>query len=270
MNEKIEKSIAFLKHEGIDAVSTGIVLGTGLYDLISQMEIKKSIDYSDIPHFPRATQEFHKGMLHYGNLHGKSLLVFQGRFHLYEGYDFFEITYLVLVFRALGGGTLILSNAAGAINLSFKKGALMLINDHINLQGGSPLAIKNIETLGDRFVDMSQPYDASYREKVIQIAKQNEVTLYQGVYVAVVGSQLETPAEYRYLKIIGADAVGMSTVPEVIVARQLGIRVLAISVLTDECNPDALAPIDIPEIMKMAKKGEKDFIKIVKAFVVSL
>jgi purine-nucleoside phosphorylase len=170
----------------------------------------------------------------------------------------------------LGGKSLLLSNAAGAINLQFKKGSLMLIEDHINLQGGSPLALKGIETLGERFVDMSMPYDLSLREKVLSIAATEKISLYQGVYVAVVGPQLETPAEYRYLKIIGADAVGMSTVPEVIVARQLGLEVLGLSVLTDECDPDHLQPIDIPEIMEMAKKGENDFIKIVKALVATL
>ncbi len=270
MKETIEQSLAFLRKEGIKNVSIAVVLGTGMYDLLSSLDLKKSIDYLSIPHFPKTTQAFQKGVLHYGFLGDQAILVFQGRFHLYEGYTFFEITYLVRVFKALGGEHLLLSNAAGAINLNFKKGELMLINDHLNLQGGSPLALKNIETLGERFVDMSVPYDLAHREKVIQIAAMQHLTLHQGVYAAVVGPQLETPAEYRYLKIIGADAVGMSTVPEVIVARQLGIRVLAISVLTDECNPDALAPIDIPEIMKMAKKGEKDFIKIVKAFVTSL
>ena len=270
MNEKIEKSIAFLKQEGIDAVSTGIVLGTGLYDLISQMEIKKSIDYSDIPHFPRATQEFHKGMLHYGNLHGKSLLVFQGRFHLYEGYDFFEITYLVRVFKALGGGTLILSNAAGAINLSFKKGALMLINDHINLQGGSPLAYKGIESMGNRFVDMSQPYDAQMNRKLAAIAKSNHINIQKGVYASVMGPQLETRAEYRYLQIIGADAVGMSTVPEIIVANHLKVPVAAVSVLTDECDPDHLQPVDIDDIIEIAGKAEPDMILLFKELIKEL
>jgi purine-nucleoside phosphorylase len=163
-----------------------------------------------------------------------------------------------------------MSNAAGAINLNFKKGKLMLIKDHINLQGGSPLALKNMESLGERFVDMSVPYDLELRKKVLEIAKKENIALHKGVYVAVVGPQLETPAEYRYLKIMGADAVGMSSVPEVIVARQLGIAVVALSVLTDECDPDHLQPINIPQIMEFAKKGEKDFIKIVKGLVTAL
>lgn len=270
MIEKIKQSLAFLQEKGIGPASIGIVLGTGMYDLISQMNLEKSIAYADIPHFPEATQEFQKGILHYGSLDGKKVYAFQGRYHLYEGHDFFEITYFIRIFKALGGKTLLLSNAAGAINLHFKKGRLMLIEDHINLQGGSPLALKGIETLGERFVDMSMPYTLTLREKVRAIAAAEKIALYQGVYVSVVGPQLETPAEYRYLKIIGADAVGMSTVPEVIVARQLGLEVLGLSVLTDECNPDHLQPIDIVEIMEMAKKGEKDFIKIVKALVAIL
>lgn len=270
MIKKIEQSLAFLQEKGMGPASIGIVLGTGMYELIPQLTLEKSIAYADIPHFPEATQEYQKGMLHYGSLGGKKVLVFQGRYHLYEGHDFFEITYFVRIFKALGGKSLLLSNAAGAINLQFKKGRLMLLEDHINLQGGSPLALKGIETLGERFVDMSMPYDLTLREKVLSIAAAEKISLYRGVYVAVVGPQLETPAEYRYLKIIGADAVGMSTVPEVIVARQLGLKVLGLSVLTDECDPDHLQPIDIPEIMEMAKKGENDFIKIVKALVASL
>jgi len=162
---------------------------------------------------------------------------------------------------------LILSNAAGAVNLDFNKGELMLLTDHINLQGGSPLALKGMETLGERFVDLSEPYAKKLRDQAVEIAQKQQIQLHQGVYAAVVGPQLETAAEYRYLKIIGADAVGMSTVPEVIVAKQLGLEVLAFSVLTDVCDPDALEAIDIPDILAMAKKGEQDLIKIVKAVV---
>ena len=270
MINKIDESLAFLKKEGVEKINIGIVLGTGMFDLIEHLEIKKSIPYSKIPNFPEATQEFQKGILHYGHLEGKKVLVFQGRFHLYEGHSFFEITYFVRIFKALNGKQLLMSNAAGAINLNFKKGKLMLIKDHINLQGGSPLALKNMESLGERFVDMSVPYDLELRKKVLEIAKKENIALYKGVYVAVVGPQLETPAEYRYLKIMGADAVGMSSVPEVIVARQLGIAVVALSVLTDECDPDHLQPINIPQIMEFAKKGEKDFIKIVKGLVTAL
>jgi purine-nucleoside phosphorylase len=267
MKNKIEESTSYLKKIGIPRVKIGIVLGTGLHDLVSQIKILKQISYSDIPHFPIVTQKFQKGVIIYGTLEEKPIVIFQGRFHLYEGYNYFEITYLVRIFKSLGGSELILSNAAGAINLNFEKGQLMLLKDHINLQGGSPLAIKNLETLGERFVDMSNPYDSNLRLRTVDIAEKEGVILQQGVYASVIGPQLETAAEYRYLKIIGADAVGMSTVPEVIVARQLGIRVLAISVLTDKCDPDDLQPINIEEIMEMAKRGEKDLVKIVKGLV---
>lgn len=267
MKEKIESSAAFLKTKGIDQIELGVVLGTGLDGLASDVELLQEIPYHDIPHFPTSTQTYQKGRLLYGTLNGITLLAFQGRFHLYEGYDFFEITFWVRVFAALGGKRLIISNAAGAVNLNFDKGELMLLTDHLNLQGGSPLALKGMETLGERFVDLSQPYSKTLRAKALEIARANKIQLHQGVYAAVVGPQLETAAEYRYLKIIGADAVGMSTVPEVIVAKQLGIEVIAFSVLTDVCDPENLQAIDIPDIMAMAKKGEQDLIKIVKGLL---
>jgi purine-nucleoside phosphorylase len=267
MKEKIESSAAFLKTKGIDQIELGVVLGTGLDGLASDVELLQEIPYHDIPHFPTSTQTYQKGRLLYGTLNGITLLAFQGRFHLYEGYDFFEITFWVRVFAALGGKRLIISNAAGAVNLNFDKGELMLLTDHLNLQGGSPLALKGMETLGERFVDLSQPYSKTLRAKALEIARANKIQLRQGVYAAVVGPQLETAAEYRYLKIIGADAVGMSTVPEVIVAKQLGIEVIAFSVLTDVCDPGNLQAINIPDIMAMAKKGEQDLIKIVKGLL---
>ena len=267
MKEKIESSAAFLKTKGIDQIELGVVLGTGLDGLASDVELLQEIPYHDIPHFPTSTQTYQKVRLLYGTLNGITLLAFQGRFHLYEGYDFFEITFWVRVFAALGGKRLIISNAAGAVNLNFDKGELMLLTDHLNLQGGSPLALKGMETLGERFVDLSQPYSKTLRAKALEIARANKIQLHQGVYAAVVGPQLETAAEYRYLKIIGADAVGMSTVPEVIVAKQLGIEVIAFSVLTDVCDPENLQAINIPDIMAMAKKGEQDLIKIVKGLL---
>lgn len=267
MKEKIESSAAFLKTKGIDQIELGVVLGTGLDGLASDIELLQKIPYHDIPHFPTSTQTYQKGRLLYGTLNGITLLAFQGRFHLYEGYDFFEITFWVRVFAALGGKRLIISNAAGAVNLNFNKGELMLLTDHLNLQGGSPLALKGMEALGERYVDLSQPYSKTLRAKALEIARANKIQLHQGVYAAVVGPQLETAAEYRYLKIIGADAVGMSTVPEVIVAKQLGIEVIAFSILTDVCDPENLQAINIPDIMAMAKKGEQDLIKIVKGLL---
>ena len=267
MKEKIETSTKFLKEKGIKKIELGIVLGTGFDSLADHIKVAWKIPYSEIPHFPASSKVYQAGYLLYGKLEGKSILAFQGRFHLYEGYNFFEITFWVRIFAALGGKKLIISNAAGAINLNFNKGELMLLTDHINLQGGSPLAVKGMDRLGERFVDLSEPYVKKLRDRALYIAKKNQVQLHQGVYAAVVGPQLETAAEYRYLKIIGADAVGMSTVPEVIVAKQLKIEVIAFSVLTDLCNPDKLQAINIPDIMAMAKKGEEGLIKIVKGLV---
>jgi len=267
MIQKIEESSKYLKKQGIENGAIGIILGTGLNDLVNHLEIEKEIPFEDIPNFRSATVEHHTGKLIYGSLSSKKVLVFQGRFHLYEGYNFFEITYPVRVMNELGVKKLIISNAAGAINLNYDKGEIMLIEDHINLQGGSPLAEKGIDSLGNRFVDMSEPYDNSLKDKAIKIAGEKKITLHKGIYAAVVGPQLETKAEYRYLKIIGADAVGMSTVPEVIVANQLGIDCIAFSVLTDVCDPDNLEPIDINNIMEMAKKAEQSLIVIVKQLI---
>lgn len=256
MIHKIKETVAFLKAKKINSPQIGIILGTGLGQLVNHIKIEISIDYTDIPNFPIATVESHKGKLIYGILGGKKVLAMQGRFHLYEGYSLSEITYPIRILKALGITNLLISNAAGAINPSFTKGELFLLDDHINLQGGSPLAEKGIEDLGPRFVDMSAPYSKIMNDQLIKIASEENVPLHKGVYAAVVGPQLETRAEYRYLKIIGADAVGMSTVPEVIVANQLELPCVAISVLTDECDPDNLKPINIPEIMALAGKAE--------------
>ena len=268
--QQIEESSQFLTAKGIPNTSLGIVLGTGLGILAEELDLKIEIPYSEIPHFPKVTMEYQKGRLLYGLLQGKSVLMFQGRFHAYEGLTYFEITYLIRLMNALGVKTVVLSNAAGALNLSFKKGGLMLIEDHINLQGGSPLAEKGTEVLGNRFVDLIEPYSKRLNDKAVQIAEELEEELYRGVYTAVLGPQLETRAEYRFLKLIGTDAVGMSTVPEVIVANQLAMEVVAFSVLTDLCDPDDLQPIDIEDIMAAAKTAEKKLIRIVKALISSL
>lgn len=268
--QQIEESSQFLTAKGIPNTSLGIVLGTGLGILAEELDLKIEIPYSEIPHFPKVTMEYQKGRLLYGLLQGKSVLMFQGRFHAYEGLTYFEITYLIRLMNALGVKTVVLSNAAGALNLSFKKGGLMLIEDHINLQGGSPLAEKGTEVLGNRFVDLIEPYSKRLNDKAVQIAEELEEELYRGVYTAVLGPQLETRAEYRFLKLIGTDAVGMSTVPEVIVANQLAMEVVAFSVLTDLCDPDDLQPIDIEDIMAAAKTAEKKLIRIVKVLILSL
>ncbi|GAB5398934.1 MAG: purine-nucleoside phosphorylase [Aureisphaera sp.] len=262
MKKFIEESAKFLISRGFDSPEVGIILGTGLGQIVDKVDIIAEVSYNHIPNFPTATVEFHKGKLIYGNLSGKRVILMQGRFHLYEGYSLNDVTFPVRVMHELGINSLLVSNASGAINLDFHKGEIMLIDDHINLQGGSPLAFKGVEQLGERFVDMSAPYDAAMNAQIEQIASEKDITLHKGVYASVVGPQLETRAEYRYLKIIGADAVGMSTVPEVIVANHLGLKVSAISVLTDECDPDNLEPVDIPEIIAMAGKAEPHMITI--------
>jgi len=262
MIKKIKETTRFLKSKGILNPSVGIILGTGLGKLVESIQVEVSIPYSVIPNFPIATVESHAGKLIYGTLAGKKVVAMQGRFHLYEGYSLTEVTFPIRALKELGIQSLLISNAAGAINPSYKKGELFLLDDHINLQGGSPLAEKEIEKLGPRFVDMSAPYSKNLNKILKESAVEHNITLYEGVYAAVVGPQLETRAEYRYLKIIGADAVGMSTVPEVIVSNQIGIPCIAISVLTDECDSDNLQPINIPEIMELAGKAEPKLITL--------
>jgi purine-nucleoside phosphorylase len=265
--ETINTTVNFLKEKGFNNPQVGIVLGTGLGQLVDHLQLEVAINYTDIPNFPVSTVEFHSGKLLYGTLEGKKTIIMQGRFHLYEGYTLQEITFPVRVLKALGVTSLLVSNAAGAINLSYKKGDLMLLDDHINLQGGSPLAFKNVSEFGERFTDMCAPYDAVLNDKMLAIAKENNITLHKGIYASVVGPQLETRAEYRYLKIIGADAVGMSTVPEVIVANHLQLPVIAVSVLTDECDPENLKPVNIPEIIAIAGEAEPKMITLFKALV---
>ncbi|WP_108422660.1 purine-nucleoside phosphorylase [Flagellimonas amoyensis] len=260
--EHLNESVDYLKRKGFDSPEIGIVLGTGLGQLVDGIENRIEAHYNHIPHFPLATVEFHSGKLIYGTLAGKKVVVMQGRFHLYEGYDFVDITYPIRVMHQLGIQKLFVSNAAGAINLDFKKGDIMLIEDHINLQGGSPLAFKNVSAFGDRFVDMSEPYDLDMRKKIEAIAQKEGISIKKGVYASVVGPQLETKAEYRMLKMVGADAVGMSTVPEVIVANHLRLPIVAVSVLTDECDPDNLQPVNVEEIIAIAGKTEPKMIQL--------
>ncbi len=271
MNSKqLQDTTTYLKERGFTAPDIGIILGTGLGKLADEIQNPIVAHYGQIPFFPLATVEFHSGKLIYGDLEGKKIVVMQGRFHLYEGYDFVDITYPIRVMHQLGIKKLLISNAAGAINLNFKKGDLMLIEDHINLQGGSPLAFKNVVEFGERFVDMSQPYDSAMQNRLIEIASANAINLRKGVYASVTGPQLETRAEYRYLKIIGADAVGMSTVPEVIVANHLKLPVIAVSVLTDECDPDHLQPVNIKEIIEIAGKTEIKMITLFRELIKSI
>jgi purine-nucleoside phosphorylase len=257
MLNEIKEATDFLKKHGIAQPEVGVILGTGLGNLFVQ-EIKNSVEinYNSIPHFPVSTVEFHKGKLIYGEVRGKKVLAMQGRFHYYEGYSMQKITLPVRVMKMLGVKNLLISNAAGNMNLKWKKGQLMLIDDHINLQPDNPLRGENFEVLGPRFPDMSEPYSKKLNKLLAKIAKEKKIKLNEGVYVAVMGPNLETRAEYRFLHKIGADAVGMSTVPEVLVANHMGLPCCAISVLTDDCDPDNLKPAIISEIIEIAGKAE--------------
>ncbi|WP_053990957.1 purine-nucleoside phosphorylase [Mangrovimonas sp. TPBH4] len=266
----INETVEYLKDKGFDSPEVGIILGTGLGALINDVTILKEVSYNHIPNFPTATVEFHKGKLIYGELEGKKVVIMQGRFHFYEGYSLQDVTYPVRIMEKLGIHTLLVSNASGAINLNFSKGELMLITDHINLLGNSPLAFKGVSLLGERFADMSQPYDEELNNTLRALAQQHNIKLNEGVYASVLGPQLETKAEYRMLKILGADAVGMSTVPEIIVANHLNLRAVAISVLTDEGDPDNLQPVNIDDIIATAALAEPNLIVLTKAFIASL
>ena len=266
MLEEIKQTVKFLKEKGIYSPEIGIVLGTGLGKLVNEINIDKVIEYSDIPHFPVATAESHSGELIYGKLKDKIIIAMQGRFHYYEGYNMKEITFPIRVMKLLGIKYLLLSNAAGAMNPNFRKGSLMLIDDHINLLPDNPLKGMNYDELGPRYPDMSQPYSGMLNDKLEAIAKQDNIELNKGVYVAVIGPNLETRAEYRFLGTI-ADAVGMSTVPEVIVANHMKLPCAAISVLTDECDPDNLKPAYIDDIVATAGKAEVKLIKLFTALI---
>ena len=270
--EKINASADFIKSQGFPNAEIGIVLGTGLGNLLQHVEIKKEISYEDIPNFPVSTVEFHKGKLIYAEYQGKGLLIMNGRFHYYEGYSMQEVVFPIRVFKQLGVKNLLISNGAGAVNLNYSKGDLMVIDDHINLQTDGPLRGRNFEELGSRFPDMSQPYDRALQDKLLAIAKEEgfDNKVRNGVYVAVDGPHLETRAEYRYLGRIGADAVGMSTVPEVIAANHVGMKVAAVSVLTDECDPDNLKPVEIAEIIAIAGEAEKYLSKLFTRLIAQL
>ena len=270
MIKNVEKTVEFLKSEGFDNPEFGIIHGTGLGALANQIEVIKVIPYEDIPNFPIATVEFHKGKLIYGLLENKKVVAMSGRFHYYEGYSMEEVVFPVRVLKFLGIQKLLISNAAGAMNLDWKKGELMLIDDHINLQPDNPLRGKNAGAFGPIFTDMSQPYDKHMNEVMEKVASTHQVPLNKGIYVAVSGPNLETRAEYRFLRQIGADVVGMSTVPEVIAANQLGLPVSAVSVLTDECDPDNLQPVDIADIIATAGAAEKHLVTLFKEVIKAL
>lgn len=234
----------------------GIILGTGLGSLVEQITDQVVFDYEDIPHFPRSTAVSHAGRLVCGILQGLPVLAMEGRFHLYEGYSAKQITLPVRVMKALGARMLVVSNACGGMNPYYRCGDIMVIDDHINLMGDNPLIGVNDDRLGPRFPDMSQPYSFRLIEKAQRMARQQDLPLHRGVFVAVSGPNLETRAEYRFLRTIGADVVGMSTVPEVIVAAHAGLEVVGFSVITDLCFPDSLQPANVEEIIANAKAAE--------------
>ncbi|RZK77699.1 MAG: purine-nucleoside phosphorylase [Pedobacter sp.] len=248
----------------------GIVLGTGLGALVNDIQVEYQIMYSNIPNFPISTLEFHSGKLIFGTLEGKKVVAMQGRLHYYEGYSMQQITFPIRTMKALGIQHLFVSNAAGSLNPAFKKGDLMVINDHINLQPESPLRGSNDPDMGPRFPDMSQPYKRDLIKTALKLAADHNITCHQGVYIAVTGPNLETKAEYNYLRIIGGDAVGMSTVPEVIVANHMSIPVFAISVLTDEGFPEVLEPVSLEEIIETAKVAEPNMTKILSLLISTL
>lgn len=268
--EQLEQAASYLSSNGFTGAEVGVVLGTGLHALIEQITVMATIPYADIPGFPLSTVEFHKGNLVYGSLEGKKVIIMQGRFHAYEGYSAQQVVFPIRVMKLLGIQTLLLSNAAGGINPGYKKADLVMLNDHINLQSGNPLTGKNLDALGGRFPDMSQPYDPRLSKLLEEKASTLGVELKKGVYAAVPGPNLETRAEYRYLRIIGADMVGMSTVPEVIAAVHMQLPCAAVSVITDECDPDHLQPVNIAEIIEVAHRADASLARLFAEVIKSL
>lgn len=263
----IEEAVAAIRTHTQSRPRVGIILGTGLGGLAVEIEKEIEIPYPSLPHFATSTVESHAGKLLFGQLGGKSVVAMQGRFHFYEGYTMQQITFPVRVMKFLGVETLLVSNACGGMNPQYRAGDLMIMEDHINLLGDNPLRGPNEDNLGPRFPDMSEPYSQRLIALAEQIALEEKIRIQKGVYVAVMGPNLETKAEYRFLRWIGADVVGMSTVPEVIVAVHMGLPVLGISIVTDECFPDALEPVDIPKIIRVAGEAEPKMTRILKKVV---
>lgn len=265
--EEIDEAVKYILDHYDGKPEVGIVLGTGLGGLVTEIEIEKELAYNFIPHFAVSTVESHFGKLIFGKIGTKSVVAMQGRFHFYEGYSMAEITFPIRVLQQLGIKSLYISNAAGGMNLDYQKGDLMFIDDHINMQGVSPLAGPNLDEFGPRFPDMSRPYDPGMIESAVRIANEENIRAHVGVYVSVPGPNLETRAEYRFLRTIGADVVGMSTVPEVIVANHMGLRTFAVSVVTDLCDPDNLEVANVADIIETATKAEPFLTKILSRMI---
>jgi len=273
LRKRINEAVSYIRKHTKSRPEVGIILGTGLGGLVKEIKKEVVLNYDEIPHFPVSTVESHHGKLIFGTLGGKEVVAMQGRFHFYEGYTMGQVTFPVRVMSkraGLGVSTLLISNAAGGMNPSFRKGDLMIITDHINLQGDNPLIGPNDDKLGPRFPDMSEPYSLALVAAAKKIASRLKIKVQTGVFVAVQGPNLETRAEYRFLRGIGADVVGMSTVPENIVANHMGMRCFGISIVTDECFPDTLKPVTVEEVIAVANKAEPKLTKIMKELVSQL
>jgi purine-nucleoside phosphorylase len=268
--DKIQDAVGLIRRHWGETPRAGIILGTGLGGFAEEIETAAVIPYGDIPHFPTSTAIGHRGQLVCGHLQGVPVIAMEGRFHLYEGYPLKQITLPVRVFKALGAETLLVSNACGGLNPNYDCGDIMLIEDQINLMGDNPLIGINDDRLGPRFPDMSAPYDLQMIDRALSIARRNDIVAHKGVFVAVAGPNLETRAEYRYLRLIGADVVGMSTVPETIVAVHSGMKVVGFSVITDMCLPDALQPANVEEIIAVANSAEPRLRTLVRGVVAEL
>jgi purine-nucleoside phosphorylase len=267
LRRQIDEAVKAIRTKTSSSPKIGIILGTGLGGLAQEIEHEVVIDYQGIPHFPVSTVESHHGKLIFGTLAGKKVVAMQGRFHFYEGYTMKQITFPVRVMKFLGVDTLLISNAAGALNPLFQRGDVMIMVDHINLLGDNPLVGPNDDSLGPRFPDMSEPYSKQLIALAEEAALDLRIRVQKGVYVAMQGPSLETRAEYRFLRTIGADAVGMSTIPEDIVAIHMGMKVFGVSIITDECFPDALKPVTIDEVIAVANRAEPKMTAIMKEVV---
>lgn len=267
LHDQIQDACKRIRSEFATTPRVAMILGTGLGGLAEQIEVEAAIDYDEIPHFPKSTATSHRGRLVCGRLDGTPIVAMEGRFHMYEGYPLKQITLPVRVFNELGADLLIVSNACGGLNPYFNSGDIMVIEDQINLMGDNPLIGINDDRLGPRFPDMCEPYDQQWIDRTIDIARGEGIGIHKGVFVAVAGPNLETRAEYRFLRMIGADVVGMSTVPETIVAVHCGLKTIGLSVITDMCLPDALGPANVEEIIATANEAAPRLISIVKGIV---
>jgi purine-nucleoside phosphorylase len=263
LHDQMQEAAEAIRRHWDKQPHTGIILGTGLGNLVEKIEEEVTFEYDDIPHFPRSTATSHRGRLVCGLLEGLPVVAMEGRFHMYEGYPLKQITLPVRVMNALGADLLVVSNACGGMNPNFQSGDLMVIDDHINLMGDNPLIGINDDRLGPRFPDMCEPYTRTLIDRALEVARRENVVAHKGVFVAVAGPNLETRAEYRFLRLIGADAVGMSTVPEVIVAVHCGMRVLGLSIITDMCLPDALEAVDVEKIVATANEAEPQMTSVI-------